>query len=272
MTTRTKLLLCFAGVALLALALPLMFSPHALPKLIVLGMGLGLVGTTVNELARVSDVLLFEEGEEVNWVREAVTVISGTVASKLGQVLGKITIGAATSAAKSGGNTGAGTLVMDVTTPILVGAQVGIYTVRVLAVGTFIVKDPNGSVVGDATYGAGATVTFSDQIKFAFADDASTHYVAGDGFDITIAAGSGKYTQVTPAAVDGSAVAVAVLLTDAFTATLGADKSVVAVTRGPAIMKANGLQWTSGMSAPQIATATAQLATHGILVRTDYGV
>ena len=46
---------------------------------------------TINELARISDVLFFEEGEEINFVRDTVTVASGTLASALGQVLGKIT-------------------------------------------------------------------------------------------------------------------------------------------------------------------------------------
>jgi hypothetical protein len=225
----------------------------------------------ITENPRVSDVLLFEEGEEVNYVRDAVTVLSGTLASPVGQVLGQISIGAATSATKAGGNTGVGTLVLDVTTPVLVNAKVGVYTVRVLAVGTFIVKDPKGVVVGDATYGAGATVTFSDQLKFAFADDAGTHYIAGDGFDITVAAGSGKWVQVTVAAVDGSAVAAGVLLTP-IPATLGADATVVAVTRGPAVLKSTGLTWTSGMSSPQIAAGIVQLQALGMATRTAYGV
>ena len=60
---------------------------------------------------------------------------------------GKIGIGQASSAAKSGGNTGNGTLTMDVTTPIRTGAKAGIYTVRFIAAasnnGTFRVEDPD---------------------------------------------------------------------------------------------------------------------------------
>lgn len=225
----------------------------------------------ITETKRVSDVLLFEKGEEFNYTRDQITVINGTAASVVGQVLGQITIGAATSAAKSGGNTGAGTLVLDVTTPILANASVGIYTVRVPVVGTFIVTDPKGVVIGDAIYAAGATVTFSDRIKFAFHDDVSTHYVAGDGFDITIAAGSGKWAQVAPAAVDGTQNAAGILITP-FTATLGADFTGVAVTRGPAILKSSGIAYTSGMTTPQKTAAVAQLQALGITTRTDYGV
>lgn len=225
----------------------------------------------LTEPIRISDVLLFEEGEAMNYVRDAVTVVSGTPNCVVGQVMGQISIGTATSAVKaSGANTGAGTCIIDGTTPVLSNAKVGIYTVRVLAVGTFIVKDPKGVIVGDATYGAGATVTFADQIKFAFADDASTHYVVGDGFDITVAAGSGKWTQVAPAAVDGSANAAGVLISPATSAS--ADAAAVAVTRGPAILKLNGLTWTSGMNSGQKTTAIAQLQALGITTRTDYGV
>ena len=129
----------------------------------------------INENPRISDVLLYEGGQQANYVRDAVTLLSGTVASAVGTVLGKITIGAATSAVKaSGANTGAGSLTMDATTPILANCKVGLYTVRVVAVGTFLVTDPFGVIVGDAVYGAGATVTFANEIKFSFVDDGTT--------------------------------------------------------------------------------------------------
>src|SRR5579862_4629896 len=95
--------------------------------------------STLNENARISDVILFESGEEVNFTRDQITVASGQLASVVGQVLGKITLGAVSSAAKSGGNTGNGTLVLDGTTPLVAGADkagVGIYTVRCTVAGT----------------------------------------------------------------------------------------------------------------------------------------
>lgn len=45
----------------------------------------------LTESTRISDVLFFEEGEEINYVRDVITVASGTVASAIGQVLGKVT-------------------------------------------------------------------------------------------------------------------------------------------------------------------------------------
>ena len=102
---------------------------------------------------------------------------------------------AAASAAKSGGNTGNGTLTLDATTPVLAGAKVGVYTVRLITAatnaGTFRVEDPDGNVLGDVAVGG----TFSDDIKFATADG-STDFAVGDGFDITVS-GGGVYVGVT---------------------------------------------------------------------------
>lgn len=267
MTTTTKKMLLGAGLLLALMAVALI--PKAWPLVPALLFGMA----TINENSRISDVLMFEEGEEVNFVRDAVTLISGTPASKIGQVLGQITIGGATAAAKQGGNTGNGTLVMDGTTPILANAQVGIYTVTCTVAGTnsatFRVVDPIGRVLGDAAFsGSGASATFADQIKFAITDGA-TDFVVGDGFTVTIAAGSGKYAQVAPAAVDGTAVAAGVLL--AAVDASAADAVGVAVVRGPAVLKTSGVVWTAGMTTNQKTAALAQLAALRILNRQDYG-
>ncbi len=136
-------------------------------------------------------------------VSKAVTILSGVGALVLGTLLGKILFGAATAAAKSGGNTGNGTLTMDPTTPILARAKVGVYLVRCIAAatngGTFRVTDPDGYVLGDVAVGD----TFANQIKFVIADG-STDFIVGDGFDVTIAAGSGKYKAYDKDNVDGS--------------------------------------------------------------------
>lgn len=225
----------------------------------------------INELPRITDVLFFEEGEEVNFVRDVVTVPSGTAACSVGQVLGMQKIGPASSAAKTGGNTGAGTLTMDATTPELANVKVGVYTVSVLAVGTVTVTDPNGAIVGEFTYGAGATVTFANELKFAFTDDGTTHFVAGDGFVVTVAAGPGKYVPVNATAIDGTQNAAAVLLAG-FAATLAADTAFVVADRGPCGLKATGLLFPSGATAPQIANWTAQLTALGMIVQAGFGV
>src|ERR1051325_8136639 len=222
--------------------------------------------STINELSRTSDVLLFEEGIEVNFGRDAITVLSGSGKLVLGQVLGQITLGAASET--HAGNTGNGVMTLDVTTPVLANARVGVYTVKCTAAagnsGTFRVFDPTGRVLGDVVVGG----TFADQIKFVIADGA-TDFIVGDTFLVTIAAGSGKYVPIAPAALDGSAIAAGVLLT-AVDAT-SADAVSVAVVRGPAIMKTSGLTWTAGMTGGQKTTALTHLADLRILNSADYG-
>lgn len=152
-------------------------------------------------------------------VTDSVT-ITGSADLVRGTVLGKITIGAATSATKSGGNTGTGTLVLDVTTPTLASVDVGVYTVRCIQAvvngGVFEVKSPSGRSLGEAIIpaGAGDSVTFSDQVKFVLTD-AGTDFIVGDGFDITVAAGSGSYKTSVKTATDGSQAPVAILVDQA---------------------------------------------------------
>jgi len=229
---------------------------------------------TLTETARISDIILFQVGEAVDYVIDQVTLISGGSACAVGQILGQIIVGAATAATKSGGNTGNGTCVVDATTPTLINAKPGVYTVRCTIAGTnsatFIVIDPTGVSLGTGSCsGSGASFTFADRVKFVITDG-STDFIVGDGFDITVPAGSGKWTQVAPAANDGSAVAAGVCILAGNPAS--ADVISAALTRGPAILKTSALAYTAGMTTPQKATALAQLQTLGITNRTDYGV
>lgn len=75
---------------------------------------------------------------------------------------------------------------------------------------------------------------------------------------------SGKYKPVDSAAVDGSAVAVAVCCYP-YDATAG-DIKGVAITR-QAEVKADGLIYPTGISAGNKTTAVAQLVAAGIIVR-----
>lgn len=198
--------------------------------------------------------------------RKAGTIKSGAGTIACGAVLGRIVTDAATSAAKSGGNTGDGTLTPDATTPVLAGAKAGIYTVRIVAAaangGTFRVEDPDGYPIGDVAVGA----TFAEQIKFATADG-GTDFVVGDGFDITVAAGSEKYVPVDFDANDGSSVAVAIAL-DACDAT-SADKEI-GLLIGQAKIVPGQLTWPDGATTQQKAAALKQLATLHIIDHQRY--
>jgi len=231
------------------------------------------------ESTRISDVVLAEEAEAFNYSRETITLVSGTPASVIGQIIGQISLGAASSAVKaSGANTGNGTLVVDATAPVQANATAGLYTVRVVAASanaiTFRVTDPKGVELGEGFYtGSGASATFSDRIKFAVTDG-STDFIVGDGFDVTVAAGSSKYSQLTPANLNGSQNVGGILIVAANAA--AADAQAVAIVRGPVILKYNGIVWGAGMStdpttlAAQKVTAIAQLLALGITVRQDY--
>lgn len=184
------------------------------------------------------DWLRHENDPRLN--RKQVTILSGAGDLPTGAVLGKITVAGAASAAKAGGNTGDGALTLDVTTPVLKDAKPGVYAVRLVGVvangGLFSVTDPDGVVIGTYTVGG---PDFAKHVKFAIADGAAD-FAVGDGFDITVAAGSGKLAYYSPVAVNGCAMPYGILL-DARDAS-AADAAGVVVT-GEAEIVALNLTW-----------------------------
>jgi hypothetical protein len=216
----------------------------------------------ITENPRITDVLFMERGETFNYVRDQITLASGGTACVIGQVLGQITKGAITAAAKSGGNTGNGTCTA---LSLGVAAKVGAYTLTFTAATAFTITDPNGVQLANGVNGAYVDLQINLTITAG-----GTAFVAGDGFVITVAAGSNKWVQVGPSNVDGSQAAAGICL-EAGNPT-SADTLSVAVTRGPALIKVNGLTWTSGMTTPQKTAALAQLQVLGIVQRSDYGV
>lgn len=183
-----------------------------------------------------------------------------------GAVLAQITVGDAESAAKAGGNTGGGTLTVDAVTPVLAGAKPGVYRVRCITVvangGVFSVTDPDGVLIGTYTIGG---PDFATHVKFAMADD-GTDFAVGDGFDITVAAGSGEWDYYDPTAVNGLATPAGILL-DARDVSGNAPVRGVAVT-GHAEIVALGLTWGSTVDdAPKRAAGLALLAKLGFQAR-----
>jgi len=174
---------------------------------------------------------LFVTGSGINVVTDSVAMAGGANLAR-GTVLGKVTVGAATAAAKSGGNTGNGTLTMNASTPVLAGAKPGVYGVRVIcaavaqvgttppvpAVKAFAkLTDPDGIVLDTFELPTTPGVTISNKLKFVILDG-TTPFAAGDGFDITVAAGSGSYKAVNSANADGSQIPLAILAGDAASA------------------------------------------------------
>lgn len=221
---------------------------------------------TLTEPKKPSDWLKAEDDKSKFASRDAITVVSGSGVLTTGMVLGKITTGTATSALKaSGANTGNGTMTVDVTAPVQPGAKAGIYTVRITVAtanaGTFVVEDPDGNPIGSGNVGS----TFTDRIKFVM-NDGSTDYVVGDGFDITVTAGSGKYKRLTVADLLGGQIAAGLLIDVSVDAT-SADKTAAAIVRN-AEVSSNSITWPASITDSQKATATTQLAALGIIIRT----
>lgn len=170
--------------------------------------------------------------------REQVTLLAATGDLKTGSVLAKLATGAASSAAKTGGNTGDGAM-----GAVTVGAtvQVGVYALRIIeaaaSAGVFQVTDPQGDVVGVGN----VAVAFSGGgLSFTLADGAAD-FIVGDGFDITVAAGSGKWTWYDPTKTDGTQVPGGILLHGVDAS--GADDVQAVVVTGNAEIVALNLDW-----------------------------
>jgi len=155
-------------------------------------------------------------------VSDTITLGSGTL--QRGTVLGQQTIGAATSVAAKpagGANTGNGTI-SAVT--IAANAQIGNYVLTALSATDFEVVGPDGSRLAEATAGT----AYVDQIGFTITAG-GTAFSAGDGFTVTVAAGSGNYIESVKSATDGSQYPTAILADYA-------DASGGAVTTGAYVM------------------------------------
>lgn len=161
--------------------------------------------TVLTEGKHTGEFLLSEGNGYIS--REAIIIAAAAGAMVPGQVLGKITVGAATAAAVAG-NTGNGT--MGAVT-LGAGAKAGVYKLTIIEAaanaGAFVVEDPDGVTIG---HGNVASAFSAGGLAFTLADGA-TDFAAGDQFTITVAAGSGKHVAYNPAATDGSQVAAGIL-------------------------------------------------------------
>lgn len=145
---------------------------------------------------------------ELPRVTQDVTVAVGENLLR-GAVLGKVTIGEATPAANAGNAAGSGTIASATTGA---GAKAGVYNIICIEPATgaarFAVEDPDGVIVGIAT----ENVAFSGPVNFTISD--ANDFVAGNGFTITVAAGTGHWKRSVAAATDGSQRPLAILVGD----------------------------------------------------------
>lgn len=211
-----------------------------------------------------SDV--FKTELDHNLSREEVTILAGSGAARelvLGQVVGKITKGAALAGADSG-NTGNGTA-----GAVTLGAKalVGDYTIQCITTatngGVFAVYDPDGRRLADLTVG---TAYAGEHINLIIADG-GTDFAVGDLFTVSVAPGSGKMVPLNPSAVDGSQDA-AGIMAGAYSAADGVDGVGVAVVRDASFALSN-LTWPVGITTGQKTAALAQLAALGLIARKE---
>lgn len=212
---------------------------------------------TLTEARHSAEFIMSEAGGKRS--RENITVVSGAGKLAAGQLITRTGAGSASSAAKSGGNTGNGVMTLDVTTPVLDGAQPGVYVVRCITAasnsGTFEVFDPTGASLGLVAVAA----TFANQIKFAIADG-SSDFIVGDAFDVTVTPAAGTWAAATATArAEG-------ILVHAVDATSAAVKTVAIVR--DAEVNVNCLTYEATIDdATKKARKHAELADAGVIVR-----
>lgn len=212
--------------------------------------------TTLTEGVHSAEFLLGEADDTIN--RDVVTLISGQDLDA-GTVLGKITTGTSASATAFAGNTGTGTVG---TITLGAGVKLGDYKVVIIEAatnaGAFQVEDPDGKVVG-----TGNVASAFNKGGLAFTISDATDFVAGDGFTITVAAGSGKWTQFNQDATNGSQNAAGILF-DSVNAT--SDTPALIISRYAEVIGSK-LIWPADIEAGEKTAALAQLAALGIVVR-----
>jgi hypothetical protein len=158
---------------------------------------------------------------DLKLVTQGFAMITGGLKLPRGTIMGKMTIGAVTGAPKAGGNTGNGTLTL-----LSPGTQTktGVYQLRFVSPTNFTLVDPNG-----VAQGAGALGVYASPALNFTTTAGATPFIAGDGFDITVAVGSSAWKKSVKGAADGSQAASGILVDDA-DATLGDVNSGIYLT------------------------------------------
>lgn len=207
------------------------------------------MATFTETLPHAGGFLLDEGNGDIS--REGIVIVSGEGKLSTAQVLGRITAGTASAAAKPG-NAGNGT----VGAITVGGAKPGVYVVTFIEpasnAGAFQVEDPDGINVGTGTVAAAFT---GGGLTFTIADGAAD-FAAGDQIRITVAAGSGKWAALDPAGTDGRQHAAGILFREVDATSADADGTAI---RRLATVRATDLVWPAGITTDQKAAALAEL-------------
>lgn len=186
---------------------------------------------------------------------------TGTYTVSASSTAGSTTITAtAAYAAAFAGNTGTGTVgAITVTAAAKLGVHKLIVVEPATDAGKFILEDPDGIVIAS---GAIASAFSGGGLAFTVSD--ATDFVAGDGFNITVAPGSGKWTQYHQDASTGAQVAAGILFDDVDATS--ADTQAMIIARHSEVI-ASKLIWPTDIDAGEKTAALAQLLSIGIVAR-----
>lgn len=196
---------------------------------------------------------------DANYSRDEITYAppgaDQTLEIELGQVLGRVGLGAVTNAVTGTGN---GTRTQIALGPL---AKVGDYRALYLGDGAWVVSDPDGYSLGEAT---SAQKFENAQIEFQI-NTGGTAWVEGAVVTFTVAPGLGQVVPIDFTATDGSqnvygvAGAYAVVEGETPLKSFAVVRGAVAVTRE--------LVWPEGATEAQIARALAQMEARTLLPR-----
>ena len=189
------------------------------------------------------------------------TLLAGSPVYK-DAMLANVTV--ATPTADAGNTGGAGTMTMDITTPVLVGVQNGNY--RAVCVepgtnaGTFEVFDPEGLLLGKYVVGGAA---FANQVKFTISD--ATDFAAGDAFNIAVGVEEITDHQVKILPNDGSQVCAGLMVYPIITdgSTVGTGSLFTRLGE----YRAADIPWPAGISAANKVKAIEELRDIGLIGR-----
>lgn len=209
--------------------------------------------TILTERNRLPDIV---RQELDGFSRETVTFTASAIS--LCAVVGCVTKGAPVAAADAG-NAGNGVI-----SGLALGdqAESGVYSLECTVAGgsnagTFAVFTPEGLRLKDAVVGK---AYISPHLALTIGDG-TADFAVGDGFEVTVPDGSGKYKILAPTAVDGTQVAAGIAIADYDAATV--DVRGVIINRHAKAIGAL-LSWPTGITAVQKTKALAQLAALGI--------
>lgn len=182
------------------------------------------------DTARFSNLVKHEFWPETGFCRKELTAYEAAAKTyAVGTVLGKTLVDGEAAATAGAGNTGDGA--MGAIT-VAGTAQTGVYSLVIVKAaanaGDFVLKDPQGDVVG---YGTVAVAFSADGLSFTLADG-TADFIVGDSFTIAVT-GDVKYKIAVETATDGSKVAAAVVIDD-YSVAATTDTKVLALVKGPA--------------------------------------